>query len=216
MTFFPPAALAGEDDTPALALLADYFGTPFCGPNAYDGAHFDRWDSLGTRDADADRFTADDLVAVTFLSVNISAPAARQLLRGRADEFSRLLVEVGPDRDLADEPEPHPADWAGWRLMAALRTLPKVGPTRASKLLARKRPGLRPIWDTVVAGLTGTWDNQWEPLRLALRDDDRALHHRLVRLRAAAGLPEQVTALRVLDVICWMEGKGKGLGARRY
>lgn len=216
MTFIPPDALATGDDTLALSLLAAYFGTPFCGPNAYDGAHFDRWDSLGTRDADTDRFTADDLVAVAFLSVNISASAARQLLRDRAAHFTGLLVEVGPDRDLADEPERHPADWAGWRLMAALRTLPDVGPTRASKLFARKRPRLRPIWDTVVAELTGTWGSQWEPLRLALRDDDRALHRRLVRLRAAAGLPGQVTALRVLDVICWMEGKGKGLGARRY
>jgi len=41
----------------------------------------------------------------------------------------------------------------------------------------------------------------WEPLRLALRANDDALHHRLLRLRTAAGLPEQISALRVFDVI---------------
>ena len=215
MTFTSPDALATNGDTAALGLLEVYFGTPYCSPSAYGGAHFDQWDSLGTRDADADRFTADDLVAVTFLSVNVSPPAARAILRDRAGELAGLLREVGEDKDLADEPEQHPDEWAGWRLMAALRTLPDVGPTIASKLVARKRPRLRPIWDSVVAELTGTQQSQWEPLRVALRADDLALHRRLLRLRAAAGLPEQVSVLRVLDVICWMEGKQKRLGGHR-
>lgn len=215
MGFLQPDALSSDDDARALALLGSYYGTPAFGAWAYGGAHFDGWDSTGTRGTDADRFTADDLIAVTFLSVDVRPPAARDLLRGRADEFALLLRELGPDRDLADEPERHPDDWAGWRLMAALRTLPDVGPTTASKLLARKRPRLRPIWDSVVSELTGTRESQWEPLRVALRADDRKLHRRLLRLRTSAALPEQVSALRVLDVICWMEGKSKGLGARR-
>jgi len=203
MTFLPPDALATDGDATALGHLGAYFGTPYCGPGAYGGAHFDQWDSRGTRDANADRFTADDLVAVTFLSVSVSPPAARAILRDRADELAGLLREVGEDRDLADEPERHPDDWAGWRLMAALRTLPKVGPTTASKLVARKRPRLRPIWDSVVSELTGTEHSQWEPVRVALRADDRTLHRRLLRIRTASGLPEQVSVLRVLEAKNW-------------
>src|SRR5687768_6439219 len=80
--------------------------------------------------------------------------------------------------------------WAGWTLMRALDDLDDVGPTIASKLLARKRPRLRPIWDPVVADVTGTRKQLWEPLRATLRHDDLALHRRLLRLRERAGLPD--------------------------
>lgn len=210
VTFHLPNALADpRDNTAALELLCLYYGEVFCGPGAATGAAFDLWDSSDGR-ADWDRFTAHDLVAVTFLSVDVPAPAARLLLRDRADEFSALLVEVGPDRDLVDELEPFADDSAEWRLMNQLRGLPRVGNTTASKLLARKRPRLRPIWDQVVAEVTGTHQNQWEPLRTALRDDDKALHRRLVRLRDEAGLPAGISPLRVFDVICWREGKNRG------
>jgi hypothetical protein len=46
----------------------------------------------------------------------------------------------------------------------------------------------------------------WEPMRLALRRDDGALHRRLVELRAAAGLSQAISPLRVFDVIAWREG----------
>lgn len=212
MTFRLPTALSDpEDDTVALGLLRRYYGEVFCGQGSATGAAFDTWDSTGTRQADADRFTADDLIAVTFLSVDTPAPAAKALLRDRADQFSAFLVEIGPDRDLVNEDDPLLDHWVGWRLMRELRNLNKVGATTASKLLARKRPRLRPIWDSVVASITGTFEAQWEPLRVALRANDMALHQRLLRLRDAAGLPAEVSPLRVLDVICWREGKDRGL-----
>jgi hypothetical protein len=112
-------------------------------------------DSAGTRAEDLNRFTADDLVAVSFLSVDIRPAAARKLLDTEAAMFSELLVELGPDRDLVEETHPWEDDWVGWRLWSALRALPDVGPTRASKLYARKRPRLRPIYDTVVERVIG-------------------------------------------------------------
>ncbi|MBW0090221.1 hypothetical protein I4I73_15640 [Pseudonocardia sp. KRD-184] len=210
MAFQLPESLQSSDDDAALALLTRYYGRPFAGPGSAVGAAFDHWDSTGTRVQDVDRFTADDLVAVTFLSVDVSATAARALLRERADEFAALLADVGQDRDLVDEVDPLADDWAGWAVMSALRGLDRIGPTTASKLLARKRPRLRPIWDTVVTKVTGSTEQQWEPLRQALRADDAALHHRLLRLRAAAGLPDDIGALRIFDVICWREGKDRG------
>ncbi|MGZ6799300.1 MAG: DUF6308 family protein, partial [Mycobacteriaceae bacterium] len=207
MTFRLPDALRTDDDQAALALLGRYFGN---GGPRYTGADFDTWDSTGTREEDRNRFTADDMVALSFLSVAIPGPAAQDLIRDRAGEFTELLTALGEDRDLVDEPEPLADDWIGWQLMARLRELDGIAATKASKLLARKRPRLRPIYDTVVAKVTGTVESQWEPVRVALRADNGALHQRLTRLHEAIGLPAQVPPLRVLDVVAWLEGKDKG------
>ena len=172
----------------------------------FTGARFDTWDSTASRSKDADRFTADDLVAVSFLSVDVPAPAAAQLLDTRADEFSSLLEAVGPDRDLVDEMNPWEDTWPGWQLWAELTRLPGVGATIASKLYARKRPRLRPIYDSVVAKVIES-EQLWEPLRAQLQDDP-GLHLRLLTLRDELGLPHEVSALRVFDVVAWMEGKG--------
>lgn len=77
-------------------------------------------------------------------------------------------------------------------------------------MFARKRPRLRPIWDSVVAEVTHSPKHLTAPLHKSLAADGRELHDRLIRLREQAGLPEQVSALRVFDVVCWMEGKTGG------
>lgn len=207
MVFRLPEALQTDDDRHARALLDRYFGVT--GPS-YFGAEFDTWDTAGTREVDEYRFTADDVLALSFLSVPVPPGAVRDLLRDRAPEFTELLEALGPDRDLVDEAEALSDDWAGWAVMAALKSLDGIGSTRASKLLARKRPRLRPIYDTVVAKVTDTVEHQWEPVRQALRADEHALHRRLVRLHHDAGLPQLVPPLRILDVVAWMEGKDKG------
>jgi hypothetical protein len=178
----------------------------------HTGSQFDGWDSTGTREADANRFTADDTVAVTYLSVQVRPLAAMQLLRDRAERFTELLTEVGADRDLVDDDSSLRDDWVGWTLMRELEALPDIGPVTASKLFARKRPKLRPIYDDVVAAVTGS-RALWKPLYEALQTD--ALHERLLRLRDQAGLGENISAIRIFDVIAWREGKDKGLGKRR-
>jgi hypothetical protein len=207
MTFRLPVALSQSDDDAALDLLRRYFGRPYLSRGCADGAYFDGWAAGG----DPMCFTADDLLAVKFLSVEAPKSAVRELLRDRKDVFAKLLTAVGPDRDLVDEAEPLTDGWLGWGRMKELRTIPGIGTTIASKLVARKRPRLRPIWDSVVAEVTGTAAAQWEPLRVALRADDRALHVRLLQLREKAQLPDEVSVLRVLDVIAWREGKDLGL-----
>lgn len=200
--------LDAPDDQRAVAALRRYYGTD--GQSSkFTGGLFDTWDSNGTRSVDRDRFTADDLVAVSFLSVHMAASAAILLLDTRASEFSNLLTALGDDRDLAEESEPWADDWPGWVLHGELLQLPDVGPTTASKLVARKRPRLRPIFDSVVAEVIGS-QNVWEPLR-ALLSTDPELQRRLLQLRDDAGLSDQISALRVFDVVAWMEGKF-GLG----
>ena len=96
---------------------------------------------------------------------------------------------------------------AAWALWRALMALPDVGPTTASKLMARKRPRLIPIFDAVINSYAlGDSGKLWVPLHAALREN--GLHNRLVNLRARAGLDERVSALRVFDVLTWMTGKG--------
>ncbi|MCL8026464.1 DUF6308 family protein [Nocardioides bruguierae] len=161
--------LAAASHDQAASVLACYYGLGLHREHKpFTGARFDTWDSTGTRADDVNRFTADDLVAVSFLSVEVPPLAAVELLDTRADHFAARLIAVGPDRDLATETEPWAADWPGWLLWTALMGLPGVGATIASKLYARKRPRLRPVYDTVVAKVIGS-DNIWEPLRAELQ-----------------------------------------------
>ncbi len=200
MTYRLPAALQTHDDSRALAYLSTYYGSK--GGSCYTGAFFDTWAG-----ADADRFTADDLVAVSFLSVFVPPLAARRLLEQEADVFTELLGEVGPDRDLSDEDASIDSGWPAWRLYTAVRALPGVGRTIASKLCARKRPRLIPIYDSVVGQVTAAEKLQWAPLRELLPEDGGRLQQRLLRLRAEAGLGNHISALRIYDVVTWMEGK---------
>jgi len=156
--------------------------------------------------------TADDLVAVTFLSVRVKATGAYWLLGPRAEHYNALLQAIGDDRDFADvDGRDITPDSPAWILETELRKLPGVGRTIASKLMARKRPRLVPIYDKVLGKVMGLDDGHWQPLNAALRADDQALQSRLLELRAAANLPESISALRVLDVIAWRDGKDAGL-----
>ncbi|MGZ4646756.1 MAG: DUF6308 family protein [Blastococcus sp.] len=192
--------MALGDVDQALRYLQTYYGRP------YTGAHFDSWAAVRN---DPDEFTADDLIAVSFLSVVVPPMAARELLDSRADEFAKLLRAVGPDRDLADQEDPVEEWQPASELYAAVRGLPGVGRTIGTKLLARKRPRLLPIYDSVVARVCSIGRYHWEPLRQALRT--HGLQERLLDLHERAGLGPQVSALRVLDVVAWMEGKAAGV-----
>lgn len=213
MTFRLPSALEDCGDDRALGFLRKYYqgrpGTPLGA--FYTGARFDGWDSTGTRAADADRFTADDLVAVAFLGVQVPPKAAWALLCGEPGHFSELLHKI-EDRELADiSPAEIREDWPAWELWNRLRELPGVDWVISGKLLARKRPHLIPVYDRVVKKVTGSDPQYWKKLCVALREDNCALQKRLLQLKAAASIPECVPALRVFDVITWMEGKPQGL-----
>ncbi|WP_344511829.1 DUF6308 family protein [Dactylosporangium maewongense] len=82
MTWRLPPVLQTQSDTQALALLRAYYRRDSDRPLgvAYTGARFDDWDSTGTRTDDVDRFTADDLVALRFLSIKVTAETVGALL----------------------------------------------------------------------------------------------------------------------------------------
>jgi len=71
-----PLVLQSGREVEAVAQLRRYYGMQLPARDAYTGSAFDAWDSTGTRAGDTDRFTADDVVAVTFLSVEVPSRAA--------------------------------------------------------------------------------------------------------------------------------------------
>ncbi|MFF4380822.1 DUF6308 family protein [Kitasatospora sp. NPDC001547] len=82
-----------------------------------------------------------------------------------------------------------------------------AGPVVAGKLLARKRPHLVPVYDVRVKAVfrrPKVDTTFWSAPADALRADGGAFRARLARLRAEAGIGEDIGVLRVLDVIAWM------------
>jgi hypothetical protein len=82
-----------------------------------------------------------------------------------------------------------------------------MGATTASKIMARKRPHLIPIYDSVVGPLMGLKDSrgQWDLWHEVLTSNTD-LPERLKALRTSAGLPDRISELRVMDVVLWMYG----------
>ena len=199
--------LAVVDDPQSTADLADYFqpDRPAGTMPRYSGSRFESLAGGGDRPAVANTITADDLVAVTLLSVDVPGDVALQLLEGRlgqdvSQHLAQIPVDVGIGDPVAREllaPASH-ADVA-WTLLEEPHGM---GWVITNKLLARKRPRLIPVYDGVVKCAFGEPDRFWS-LLLTLFADGR-LEKRLSHVRSTAGVPETVTPLRVLDVIVWM------------
>jgi len=144
---------------------------------------------------------ASDLVAVSLLDVNFGAKATDSLLnKGLLN--SHLRIENLPtDLDLwnttADQIK---------KLYAAREALKKfhgVGPVKASKLLARKRPRLAPITDRHIQNFFDCkgWDFLG-PLASCLSTSPELIDE--INKLSPAGSSHSPTTLRLLDVAIWM------------
>ncbi|NCD18860.1 MAG: hypothetical protein EOL89_02585 [Actinobacteria bacterium] len=209
-----PSLQDGREDR-AVRVLRHYYRPLRGTKSGFTGGAWDTFDPAGNRTAMVNTFTAEDIVSAALLSARIHGRPAVELLDRRRAEFERLLTDLGPDRDFVDEPSVEPAGFApAWKLWRALRDLPDIGPTHASKLMARKRPRLIPIYDDVVNEyVLASTGRQWVVLHAALNAEKRALHHRLLQVREMAGLSPAVSPLRVFDVLAWMDGSGNSTTA---
>lgn len=189
----------------------------------FNGAHFESIGRNNFKDSDPDRFTAADLYAVTTLSVRVPASAGIRLLNELAEKSHELLREI-PDEvdftDLVDDSQgerfaellgPNSKAVELWRLLCGLYD---VGSTTTSKLMARKRPKLIPIWDSEVKTETElpNSNHQWEQFRVLLRTDGVVDRLKRIRLEANA---EHLSLLRVFDIAVWHAGSASRRASRK-
>ncbi|MCC3272378.1 DUF6308 family protein [Arthrobacter zhangbolii] len=216
-----PAILDAKHIDDAADLLHRYYRQKLTSGHVRTGARFDTWAGGGDAPGVANRITADDLVALALLGEEITGPAVVGLLETKAAQIGELLELIPADLAMEDVTpveyfhvlgKESPA-WLLWDLFRGYKGGQwKTGAGKASKLLARKRPKLIPIWDATVArsaGL-GTSLTQWEEWHSLLTMDDRDLARRLAAVQSRADLPAPVSTLRVMDVILWMDGRRRG------
>lgn len=197
--------------------IKEYFRTLENGRPLFSGSRFE---TLGAENnIDPNQIMATDLVAVSMLSVKMPAQASLGILETYAEGISELLSQIPSDlkfEDLTRESfdkylsEGSPADKL-WALLRQHGDLWNVGPTTASKIMARKRPELIPIYDSVVKEACGIRSSaeQWEIWFAAFHDGSAEAAEFVDKLRsikAEAGQPH-LSLLRVLDIALWRQGK---------
>ena len=173
----------------------------------YSGRKFETICGGGDRKGVANEITADDLVAVSLLSVNIPGEAAIQILESQRDVLTGHLKKIPTDVSLWDADDETVDDHLSEAAKAwnVLKGINDVGWVTANKLLARKRPHLLPVYDRVVkAALQPKSKDFWIPLRNSLLANDGEAIERLELIRDRAGYGQEIPLLRVLDVAVWM------------
>ena len=142
--------------------------------------------------------TLDDLLATTLLDISWQPFAVRALLAA-GNQVTAALAAIPTDLDLwTAGPDVLQSATA---LHHWLDRLPGVGPVIASKLLARKRPRLVPIHDSVVFRVLAPPKNKfWMTLGAALTES--TLRQQIEDLRPAGG--DSISLLRLLEVAIWM------------
>jgi Family of unknown function (DUF6308) len=145
-----------------------------------------------------DEITADDLLAVSLLDITWRPEVVRILLGSQHRGLSAMLAALPDDLDLwdADDEVSRRIDV----LWDALVAIDGIGTASATKLLARKRPRLCPISDSVVIKAIGVPQRTWDVLRCLLQD--QAARAQVEALRPAVAA--DASLLRILDVILWI------------
>jgi hypothetical protein len=201
------------DEDAAVGLVKEYFADGPDGRARYSGAYFERLGGGGDRLEVANQVTADDLLAVSMLSVPVVRYYALHVLEYRSREINGLLARIPVDVKLTDDgaggliAKGSPA-WELWCLLHGIKPRlhrSRLGPVAAGKLLARKRPHLIPVYDSHVKKVPGRPrnDQAWRSdLHCQLAKDDALVRElESVRTRAGAG---HLSLLRTFDVMCWM------------
>ncbi|WP_169252589.1 DUF6308 family protein [Brevibacterium sp. 'Marine'] len=167
----------------------------------------------------SDTITATDLLAVTTLSVDIPVLAVRRILEDEATQ-NELRVALGslPTCSLEDTVEhDFPAMQVFYDLVKSLLARADTKSSNAwvtaSKITARKRPGLFPVRDNVVCKLLGIdrlgdRAKDWIVFRELMRDKEVRAALTATVSKAEALKDERVVRfdvqpLRQLDVALW-------------
>ncbi|WP_426006347.1 DUF6308 family protein [Paenarthrobacter sp. NyZ202] len=218
-----PDILTADHTDEAAALVKKYYTKLYRHNLPQTGSRFNDWADGGDRADVANSLTADDVLAVSFLSVQVPAPAAIGLLETSAGKVQGLLEQIPTDLDLASVSSVEYEALLGpnspandlWCLLRGSESYRwGIGPTTASKIMARKRPRLIPIFDSVVGPLMGhpKAKGQWKTWHSVLTDGS-GLPARLRAIKAESGIDQDISDLRTMDVVLWMHGKELGMQA---
>jgi Family of unknown function (DUF6308) len=210
------AFLAGDAARRALEV---YFSGRFSGA-WFDAAGRDTDPATGVPvDPTPTRLTIEDILSLTLLDAGLGPDQMTHLLDLNID-IHHLLARIHPSLTLADAPDPEDESEGPWvaanEMFKLVRKVPHVGRSRASKLLARKRPHLIPIWDRhLAAGLgMGKRDNDWAIVQQIVRTHGERLAELRTDLETAHpddGRVWGLSQLRLLDVVVWMRTHGARL-----
>lgn len=213
-----PDILDDDHIDAAAKLLSAYYRLTTAGLPVYTGSLFNSWAGGGDAPGVVNRVTADDLIAVSFLALDVPGEAAFGILKTHAALISDLLAQIPADLDMADMQADDfdkllGEDSAALELWHVLRGRDTgrwgMGGTRTSKLIARKRPQLIPIYDSIVGPMMGLKKNslgQWNRWHTVLTDGT-GLPQRLQEIRRVSEISDPISDLRVLDIVLWMNGK---------
>ena len=193
----------GDNQPGAIAALQDY-------ATNYTGAWFDRL-------ADVDhpnQITAQDIVAVSTLGVDIPANKSIWILGPGSEAITALLTQI-PQHQAIWHPDANlestgPA-WKLWNLIKSTdNSWPPghggVATTKLSKLLAAKRPDLIPIHDALIdqALFDAKIANYWAPwTRLHRSPQGQQLRDLATSARDNADIGEYLGPLRIIDIVIW-------------
>lgn len=215
-------AIKKIDFSEAEKLATEYFAPSSKHPGTcnYTGAHFE---SFQAGQNVPNVITPSDLLAVQNLGVTVPARASMGILGDYAAEISALLAGIPQNLDtksiqseaqfeevLGEESPAHEL-WDLLRHNSPAASKWGIGPTTASKIMARKRPRLIPIEDSVVdrvisRGGQNSWRLWWEALTV-----DDFLADYAARIREHVGHP-QLSTLRTLDIVLWKWGTANPRG----
>lgn len=178
-----------------------------------------RFDQLQEFQSHPDRITSTDLVAVSFLSVNIPPAAAWGILNELNDGLESLWSKIPLNLSIESADCTKELFAKGQeldRIWNLLGRSPRghrwgMGPTKISKLMARKRPLLIPVQDKVIkfeleAIDSSYWELWWEAMHLCLEGRQVVVDFARM-LRNSVPEAQQLSLLRVLDIAIWMHGK---------
>jgi hypothetical protein len=179
----------------------------------YSGKHFEWF----VAQSDSKMFTPWDILAVEALSRTVPTETARWLFEPnikRDELLAQSLHSLVQDRGLLWTCDEKLLDDGGSLrdLYKLLRKQPGLGKVTASKLLATKFPAAVPIRDSKVETLLGLEKSRewWSPIRSLFVADGESLAEYLDELKVPAEVGN-VTTLRRLDVILWMEAKARNI-----
>lgn len=188
------------------------------------GSYFDEWAGRGDT-SDRNVITDSDAVAVSMLSVTVPAKAmvglAEPETAARITELLKQIPTNVPLSSLSSEKaaalltSQGPAALLWKELRSTKSNRWGIGATTASKIMARKRPHLIPIWDEVIGQVIGkrSSDGQWMNWHWLLTEGS-GLPERLAEIHLLSEVERPLSELRIMDVVLWRYGKDQGLGVR--